>query len=174
MVAKAYDENIGGDTGSWGRSALVPFVVIGWLGVLVLNVSASHQGHQAHPGEETHKTVGSWYAIAGAPFRVFLAADWTGPEGGESAKIRPDETAQTVVDAFTVLMQHRTDYPRFDEAVKKNVLERIIIEPKVVNRDGKAFPFLVARTKEPGRVNLLISAASLKDEGYLHRPELLV
>jgi hypothetical protein len=173
-VTKAYYQNIGGNKVSWVRFALVPFIVIGWLGILVPQVNASHQGHQAHPGEETHKTVGSGYAIAGAPFRVFLAADWTGPEGGESAKIQPDETAQTVVDAFTVLMQHRTDYPRFDEAVKKNVLERIIIEPTVINRDGKAFPFLVVRTKGPARVNLLISAASLKDEGYLHRPELLV
>ena len=137
-------------------------------------VSASHQGHQAHPGEKTHKTVGSGYAIAGAPFRVFLTTKGAQAGGEESAKIQPDETAQTVVDAFTVLMQHRRDYPRFDEAVKKNVLERIIIEPTVVNRDGKAFPFLVVRTKEPGRVNLLISASSLKDKGYLHHPELLV
>jgi hypothetical protein len=173
MVTKAYDENIGGDMGSLGRFALVPFVVIGWLGVLVLDVSAN-QGHEAHLGGETHKPVGSGYSIAGAPFRVFPAKDWAGPGGGESAKIQPDETVQTVVDAFTVLMQHRTDYPRFDEAVKKNVVERVIIEPAVLNRDGKAFLFLVARTKNPGRVNLLISASSLKDKGYLHHPEQLV
>jgi hypothetical protein len=72
------------------------------------------------------------------------------------------------------MLQHRTDYPRFDESVKKDLLQHVIIEPHVVNQDGKEFAFLVARTKDPGRVNLLISASSLKDKGYLGHPEQLV
>ena len=72
------------------------------------------------------------------------------------------------------MLQHRTDYPRFDESVKKDLLQHVIIEPHVVNQDGKEFAFLVARTKDPGRVNLLISASSLKDKGYLGHPDKLV
>ena len=174
MVTKAYDENFGGDTGSWGQFALVPLIMIGWLGIFVLDVNASHQGHHAHPGEEPHETIGSGYPIAGASFRVFLSTGGEQAEKGQPAKTQPDATVQTVLDAFTVLMQHRTEYPRFDEAVKKNALERIVIEPTVVNREGKAFSFLVARTKDPGRVNLLISASALQDKGYLNHPELLV
>jgi hypothetical protein len=71
------------------------------------------------------------------------------------------------------MMQHRTDYQRFDEALKKDLLEKVVIEPAVVNQDGKPFPFLVARTKEPGRVKLLISASSLKEKGYLRHPDRL-
>ncbi len=58
--------------------------------------------------------------------------------------------------------------------MKKDALEKVIIEPNVVNQDGKAFPFLVARTKDQGRVNLLISASSLKEKGYLGQPQKLV
>jgi hypothetical protein len=72
------------------------------------------------------------------------------------------------------MMQHRADYPRFDESLKKNALQSVIVEPTVVNQEGKAFPFLVARTKEAGRVKLLISAASLKENGYLGHPDQLV
>ncbi|HEX2056189.1 MAG TPA: hypothetical protein VHF07_06830 [Nitrospiraceae bacterium] len=72
------------------------------------------------------------------------------------------------------MMQHRADYPRFDESLNKNALHKIIIEPRVVNQEGKAFPFLVARTNEPGKVKLLISAASLRERGYVGHPEQLV
>ena len=84
-----------------------------------------------------------------------------------------DEVIRTVVDAFILLMQRRSDYPRFDEALKRDALHKVLIEPKVVNRDGKEFPFLVVRTVQPGQVNLLISALSLKDNGYLTHPDQL-
>jgi hypothetical protein len=72
------------------------------------------------------------------------------------------------------MLQHRTDYPRFDESLKKEALKQVVIESTVLNDEGKAFPFLVVRTKEPGRVTLLVSASSLKDKGYLHHPDMLV
>jgi hypothetical protein len=174
QVMKVRSENMSGDMVLWVRVALIPLMVIGSLGVLVPSISASHKGHRAHPGEETHETIGSGYPIAGASFRVFLSTEGERAEKGQPAKTQPDATVRTVLDAFTVLMQHRTEYPRFDEAVKKNALERIVIEPTVVNREGKAFSFLVARTKDPGRVNLLINASALQDKGYLNHPELLV
>ena len=34
-VTKVYYEKIGGNKGSWVRFALVPLIVIGWLGILV-------------------------------------------------------------------------------------------------------------------------------------------
>jgi hypothetical protein len=174
QVTKVRSENMDGDTDLWVRVALIPLMVIGSLGVLVPDVNASYQRHEAHSGEETHETIGSGYPISGASFRIFLSREGARAGGEEPAETQGDATVQTVLDAFNFLMQHRTEYPRFDDAVKKNVLARILIEPTVLNRDGKAFSFLVARTKDPGRVNLLISASSLKDKGYLNHPELLV
>ena len=44
----------------------------------------------------------------------------------------------------------------------------------MVNREGKEFLLLVARTSLPNQVNLLISASALEEQGYLHHPEQLV
>lgn len=95
-------------------------------------------------------------------------------DSDEIVRPAPEAAVQTVLDALTFMMQHRADYPRFDESLKKNALQSVIVEPTVVNQEGKAFPFLVARTKEAGRVKLLISAASLKEKGYLGHPDQLV
>ncbi|HEY5627468.1 MAG TPA: hypothetical protein VIR79_05945 [Nitrospira sp.] len=143
----------------------------GLLGVFASLSAANHQGHAGSPGEETHKTMGQGYEVAGALFRVFLGTDEAGGRGSGGTPL--DRSAQTVRDALAILMQHRTDYPRFDEAVKNDMLQAVIIEPHVVNQEGKAFPFLVARTKEPGRVKLLISASSLSELGYLNHSERL-
>ncbi|CAI4031549.1 hypothetical protein DNFV4_01968 [Nitrospira tepida] len=137
-------------------------------------VIASHQGHESHAGEDSHDVAGTGHPIPGASFQVFIAK---GKETAESAALeqtQADEAIKTVVDALSFMIQHRTDYPRFDESVTRNLLEQVVVEPKVVNREGKEFPFLVARTNEPGRVRLLISASSLKDKGYLGHPEQLV
>ncbi len=72
------------------------------------------------------------------------------------------------------MVQNRTEYKRFDEAMTKGVLRKVIIEPKVLNREGKEFNFLVARTKHQGQVKLLISASALHDKGYLNQPKKLV
>jgi hypothetical protein len=95
-------------------------------------------------------------------------------EGAGLDRSQADAAVRTVVEAFTVMMHRRADYPRFDEAVRKGLLDRVVVEPTVVNREGKAFPFLVTRTADPGRVRLLISASSLKERGYLEHSDRLV
>ena len=59
---------------------------------------------------------------------------------------------------FGILVRDRSQYKRFDQALTNDLLQRVVIEPRVLNRDGKEFPFLVARTKQKGKVNLLINA----------------
>jgi len=73
-----------------------------------------------------------------------------------------------------LLVQHRQEYPRVDEALKRNLLEKIVIEDRVLNRDGKEFPFLVARTSHKGRVKLLINAVQLVQDGHLNHPDILM
>jgi hypothetical protein len=58
--------------------------------------------------------------------------------------------------------------------MKKQVLQEVVIEPTVVNQEGKSFPFLVARTSQPGQVRLLISAEFLRKQGHVGHPETLV
>lgn len=156
------------------RGTVFPVLLVGWVAFLVPPASASHQGHGGHAGEDSHEPTGPGYSIPGASFRVFLDPGKDTAEAGGLNQAQADAALQTVIDAFTFMVQHRTDYPRFDESLKKDALQHVIIEPTVVNQDGKEFPFLVARTKNPGRVKLLISASSLKEKGYLRRPEQLV
>jgi hypothetical protein len=149
----------------WVKFHAVAVLVISAGAIIVGPVGASHQGHGGHAGEDVHETAGPGLPIAGASFQIFV--DKT------MAKEEADPAAQTVVKAFTLMMQHRSDYPRFDEAVRKDMLQTVVIEQKVMNREGKEFPFLVARTNDPGRVKLLVNASSLKAQNYLHRPEQL-
>ncbi len=153
---------------------LIGALVIAWPALLAPLATASHQGHEGHAGEETHETTGPGYPIPGASFQVFLDQGKATTEGRGFDQAQTDAAVQTVIDAFTFMLQHRTDYPRFDESLKKDALQHVIIEPHVVNQEGKAFPFLVARTKDQGRVKLLISASSLKEKGYLGHPDNLV
>ena len=147
-------------------------LVIGSM-LFVTEAQANHQGHSTHAETEDAAAIGEGREIAGAPFRVFLSKAPAAGEAGLDATDL-DAAVQTVIDALTIMFQHRADYPRFDESLRKQALKRVVIEPVVVNDEGKAFPFLVARTKEPGRVTLLISAASLKEKGYLQHPDTLV
>ncbi len=155
---------------SWG----IGWVMAACLILFVGETQASHQGHSTHAETERHEITGPGHPIPSLPFQVFLG---NGKEGSGVGGLDPadlDAAVQTVIDACVLLLQHRTDYPRFDESLRKNALQQVLIEPTVVNDEGKAFPFLVARTKEPGRVILLISASSLKDKGYLNHPDTLV
>ena len=154
-------------TGSVGAA------MIAWSMSVVPTASASHQGHASHADAEVHAIMGSGHSIPNAPFQVFLGQEKGEREEGVLTQIDADAALKTVIDAFTILLQHRADYPRFDESLRKEALKQVVIESSVVNDEGKAFPFLVARTKEPGRVTLLISAASLKDKGYLNHPDTL-
>lgn len=146
-------------------------LLVGWS-VPLSPASANHQGREHQIGHEKDETSGPGRAIPGAPFEVFVGHE-RDMEGGVFDRNQAETAVQTVVDALTFLMQHRADYPRFDESFHKNALQKVIIEPQVVNQDGKAFPFLVARTKESGKVKLLISASSLKEKGYLNNPHRL-
>ncbi|HRB82042.1 MAG TPA: hypothetical protein PK614_07235, partial [Nitrospira sp.] len=136
-------------------------------------VHANHQGHLSHSDGEAHTAVGAGHSIPGVSFQIFLGSG--NDTAAETGLTQADRSAalETVREAFAVLLQHRNDYPRFDESLKKEALARVVIETTVVNDEGRAFPFLVARTAQPGRVTLLISASSLKENGYLHHPDTL-
>lgn len=134
---------------------------------------ANHQGHSSHTDGDGPVTGGAGYSIPGASFQIFLAQGSDSAERGGVTQGDRDAAVETVREALAVLLQHRADYPRVDESLKKEALARVVIAPTVVNDEGKAFPFLVTRTKEPGRVILLISASSLKEKGYLHHPDTL-
>lgn len=113
-----------------------------------------------HPSEVSHE-------IPGFSFRVFIDRGTEAPVGGVFDEAEANAALQTVRDTFYYLNQHRQNYPRFDEAVNKGLLDRVIIQPAARNHEGKSFPFLVVRTVDPGRVRLLISASSMKSNGYL-------
>ncbi len=140
--------------------------------VFVPETQANHQGHQAHPETGTPPVAGEGREISVRRFASSRALATAGDSGLDVADL--DAAVQTVVDALTIMVQHRADYPRFDESLAKQALKQAVIEPVVVNDEGKAFPFLVARTKEPGRVTLLISASALKAKGHLNHPDALI
>ena len=109
--------------------------------------------------------------IPGVPFQVFL--DQERGEGETIPQDVADDAIETVVKAFGMLVRDRSQYKRFDQAVTNDLLQHVVIEPRVLNREGKEFPFLVARTKQKGKVNLLINAMKLQEDGYLRQPEAL-
>ncbi len=157
-----------------GASGAIGVVMAACLILFIPETQANHQGHGTQAEIEVHEIAGPGHPIPGLPFQVYLGkgGEGAGSSGLDSADL--DAAVQTVIDTCVLLLQHRSDHTRFDESLRKNVLQRVVIEPTVVNDEGKAFPFLVARTKEPGRVTLLISAASLKAKGYLNHPDRLV
>ena len=107
--------------------------------------------------------------IPGVPFQVFLKQG----QGATIPEDLADNAVKTVVKAFGILVRDRSQHKRFDQAVTNDLLQEIVIEPRVLNRDGKEFSFLVARTKQKGKVNLLINAMRLREDGYLGQPETL-
>ncbi len=166
---------MGGSRIACHRSVVWTFAaVVGACSVLfVPDTQANHRDHQPPADTGEPGVLGEGREIPGAPFHVFLGRGAVaGVPGLDASDL--DAAVRTVIDTFTLMLQHRIDYPRFDESLTKQALKQVVIEPVVVNDEGKAFPFLVARTKEPGRVTLLISASSLKDNGYLNHPNTLL
>ena len=114
------------------------------------------------PAQEGH-------VIPGVPFQIFL-------KQGQKETIQRDvanDAIETMVKAFGILVRDRSQHPRFDQALTNDLLQKVVIEPRVLNRDGKEFPFLVARTRQKGKVNLLINAKKLREDGYMGQPETL-
>ena len=134
----------------------------------------NHGQHQQPSPEPPSTALGRGHSIPGVPFQIFLR----GKEENSNLKRLTEEQAgaaiQTVVETLSLMTRHRAQYPRYDEALSKHVLNKVIIETQVFNREGKEFSFLVARTKEPGKVNLLISATALHEKGYVQNPKTLV
>ena len=160
---------------SWIRRAGSLVLGLGCVVAMAPLAMGSHRGtddHHVAGGPATEETTG--HAIPGAPFQVFLHEGKGAAEGGSQGRERAEAAVKTVVEAFNHMMANRSDYGRFDEALTKGALHKVMIEPKVVNREGKEFFLLVARTAQPGQVNLLISASALDEQGYLDRPEKLV
>ncbi|RMH08174.1 MAG: hypothetical protein D6704_03480, partial [Nitrospirae bacterium] len=135
-------------------------------------VAWGHEGHEVHAPAEHHATTG--YPVRGASFQVFLEPGEGLSKQGALTKDQATQAVETVVQALEWMVQHRSQYQRFDEALNRGVLQKVIIEPQVINREGKAFPFLVVRTPQKGKVNLLISANHLVERGYLGHPDQLV
>ena len=158
----------------WTTFPVFLALALSWVAIPLPMARGNHQGHQHPVSDEKSVTIGKGFPIPGVSFQVFL-----GKGKGEAKEMRlsqatADEAIHTVVDALTLMTQNRTQYNRFDEALTKNVLQQVIIEPKVLNREGKEFPFLVARTKQKGKVKLLINASALEKNGYLKQPDKLV
>jgi hypothetical protein len=86
----------------------------------------------ATPAQEGH-------AIPGVSFQVFL-----NQKQGEGETIRQDvanDAVETVVKAFGILVRDRSQYKRFDQAVTNDLLQNVVIEPRVLNKEGKNFRF---------------------------------
>jgi hypothetical protein len=151
-------------------SALVSF------GCVVFSTAAPLQALSNQPVQERQserpatEPVGTQYSIPGASFPVVQRQ----PHRDASERALDEAAAQTVVEAFAFMLNHRKDYPRFDESMDKQALQEVVIEPTVINQEGKSFLFLVARTAQPGQVRLLISAEFLRKQGYVGHPETLV
>jgi hypothetical protein len=149
-----------------------------WIGSVVESAPlalGNHNEAEDHLAvSPTIREASRGHAIPGAPFQIFLHEEQGTAKEGEQGQIEDQAALQTVVEAFGYMMDHRTDYARFHEALTKDALQTVVIEPKVVNREGKEFLLLVARTSQPGQVKLLISASALREQGYLHHPQQLI
>lgn len=152
---------------SWIRRDLLILPLV--MAVVCFSNTVIHAAYEtgALPEVASDDRSGSSHEIPGLSFRVFVDRGREDAVGGFLDQTQINATLRTVIDTFSYLNQHRQDHPRFDEAVSKGMLERVIIQPSVRNHEGKAFPFLVVRTVEPGRVRLLISASSIKEGGYI-------
>ena len=156
------------------RPFMIPLMIAYWLALLTPPVMGSHGGHEGHSVEEHNQTMGPGYAIPGASFKVFFDKESRSHEAKELSEDQIGAAIQTVVQALSSMTRDQSHYPRFDEAITKDVLHQVVIETRVFNREGKEFPFLVVRTKHQGKVKLLISASALEEGGYLNHPDKLI
>ncbi|MDH4080868.1 MAG: hypothetical protein OEU68_13750 [Nitrospira sp.] len=153
--------------GFWIKNGLLTLSLGVVLSSFAVGVHAAEADHSGEPGRELPQPSESGHPIPGLLFRVFVERGAEGAAVGALGEAEANAALQTVRNTLSYLNQQRQHYPRFDEAVTKGMLERVIVQPVVRNQEGKAFPFLVVRTVDPGRVRLLISASLMKKNGYL-------
>ncbi len=148
---------------------------IGWLFWVSPIALANHRGGDSHGHTEVSDVDEfAGYTIPGALFQVYWKNDEGSAENGPFGEKQREETIQTIVDAFDIMVKDRSQFKRFDESLTKGVLQNVTIEPRVLNREGKEFMFLVARTKQKGKVRLLINASMLQEQGLITYPEQVV
>ena len=160
--------------GAWIKRLGIPIITAWWVTFLPLIAVGSHGEHTTHSLEEPVTTGDHGHSIPGAPFKVFVHSGEGSAKGEGLTEDQAAASVQTVVEALSSMTKHRAHYQRFDEALTKNALQKVIVEPRVLNREGKEFFLLVARTKERGKVNLLISAKAMEEKGFLNQPEKLI
>ena len=129
------------------------------------------EGHE-HPLKTS--TNSTSYPIPETNVRVFLERG-----KGAAAEIvieqsHAENAIHTLVNALNMMVQQRHLYPRFDQVLKKDILRKVVVEPRVFNRFVKEFLFLVARVKQQKQVTLLVNASMLREQGYLNHPQKLV
>ena len=157
-------------SGSWPWSGAGIILLVASAVTIASIALGYHKEGTEEPSAVPHTTgeASMGHAIPGASFHIFLHEEQRpGREGGRGQS-RDKAALQTVMEAFSRMMKHPENFPRFQEALAKDALHHVLIEPNVVNREGKEFLFLVARTTHPNQVNLLISASALQEQGYLH------
>ena len=159
------------NVGPWIRNSLLTLPLVVVPAGFAVGVHAAEVDHSGEPAREFRQPLESGHQISGLSFRVYVDRGTEASVGEAHNKAEGDVALRTVRDTFSYLNQRRRNYPRFDEAVRKGMLDRVIIQPNVRNHEGKLFPFLVVRTVDPGRVRLLISASSMKEKGYLGQAE---
>lgn len=156
--------------GTWIRGCSIVVLPIA-LVVCYATKAFAEEGSYSETSEiERYRFTESGHEVPGLFVRVFVDRGTEGATGGSLDQAEANAALQTVIDTFSHLNHDRQNYPRFDETVRKALLERVIVQPLVHNHEGKSFPFLVVRTVDPGRVRLLISASSMKENGYLGQP----
>ncbi len=152
-----------------------------FLGLLCLcigvgsEVLANHRGAAEHVySEGSHSKESDGHPIPGAPFQVYWTKGAKVDEGEGLTSSQVQDAIQAVVMAFRDMVANRTHYHRFEEALRKGILQKIILEQRVFNRERKEFLFLVTRMKQKGKVVLRINAAQLQKLGYVKDPAQLI
>ncbi len=140
---------------------LLPAVGLVWM-AWPTGLGGVAKGAQSQDSPVSHRELS--HAVPGLPFPIEI-------DRGLLDRAEADAAVDTLSRALSLLLAHRDDHPRFDEALRKNLLDRVILQPTVANHEGKLFFFLVVRLPEPGRVKLLISASIMQDKGYVGDPD---
>ena len=139
-----------------------------------MGISTTSWSRDGHADVLAHIDASAGHEILGAGFKVFIEKGKGAAEGINLEKADSEQAMHTVVEALSIMSQHREQYPRYDKALKQRILKKVVIEPKVFNRFVKEFLFLVARTKQKKQVMLLVNASMLKQQGYLNHPQKLI